>query len=96
MEKYPANLYIDGFNLYYGLLKGTSYKWLNPLKLVNQILPYLEIQKVDYFTADIKVFPIRMILVKVIDNNCSIVPYPLCLISESLKEDIPSILLRCH
>jgi uncharacterized LabA/DUF88 family protein len=43
--------------LYYGLLKGTSYKWLNPLKLVNQILPYLEIQKVDYFTADIKVFP---------------------------------------
>ena len=21
--------YIDGYNLYYGLLKGTPYKWLN-------------------------------------------------------------------
>ena len=23
--------YIDGYNLYYGLLKGTPYKWLDPI-----------------------------------------------------------------
>jgi hypothetical protein len=26
--------YVDGFNLYYGAVKGTPYKWLNPVELV--------------------------------------------------------------
>ena len=26
-------VYIDGYNLYYGLLKGTAYKWLDLLAL---------------------------------------------------------------
>lgn len=35
-----TRVYIDGFNLYYGRLKGTPYKWLDTLKLFeNQILP---------------------------------------------------------
>lgn len=56
-ERHSANLYIDGFNLYYGLLKNTSHKWLNPVLLVQQILPYLDIQNTEYFTADITPFP---------------------------------------
>ena len=32
-------VYIDGFNLYYGCLKGTPYKWLNPLLLCQALLP---------------------------------------------------------
>jgi hypothetical protein len=24
-----TNVYVDGFNLYYGCLKGTPYKWLD-------------------------------------------------------------------
>jgi len=24
-----VNVYIDGFNLYYGAVKGTPYRWLN-------------------------------------------------------------------
>jgi len=36
-----TNVYIDGYNLYYGRLKHTPYKWLNPdlneVKLNNSI-----------------------------------------------------------
>ena len=28
-----TRVYVDGFNLYYGALKGTSFKWLNLLAL---------------------------------------------------------------
>lgn len=34
-----TNVYVDGFNLYYGALKGTRYKWLNLVQLVRQLLP---------------------------------------------------------
>ena len=35
-----TRVYIDGYNLYYGCLKRTPYKWLDPLKLfASQILP---------------------------------------------------------
>ena len=34
-----TNVYIDGFNLYYGSLKGTPYKWLNPRSMVQALLP---------------------------------------------------------
>lgn len=50
-----AIVYIDGFNLYYRL-KGTKYKWLNPLELCLQILPTdkFNIVEVKFFTAKIK------------------------------------------
>ena len=32
-------VYIDGYNLYYGLLKGTAYKWLDLLAFARQLLP---------------------------------------------------------
>jgi len=47
-----VSVYVDGFNLYYGALKGTPFKWLNPLLLSWQFLPATHtIDKVKYFTA---------------------------------------------
>jgi len=44
-------VYVDGFNLYYGAVKGTSYKWLNILRLCQLLLPKNQILKIKYFTA---------------------------------------------
>ncbi|MEZ4657773.1 MAG: NYN domain-containing protein [Caldilineaceae bacterium] len=44
-------VYIDGFNLYYGALKGTPYRWLNPLALSHLLLPNHDVVQVKYFTA---------------------------------------------
>jgi hypothetical protein len=39
-----VNLYIDGFNLYYGALKRMPYKWLDLGKLAQALLPSDTIQ----------------------------------------------------
>lgn len=47
-----VRVYIDGFNLYYRALRGTPYKWLNPVTLARSLLA--EDDEVDlarYFTA---------------------------------------------
>lgn len=45
-------VYVDGFNLYYRALKGTSYKWLNLEALIGMILqPPQTLVKIRYFTA---------------------------------------------
>lgn len=50
--------YIDGYNLYYGLLKGSSNKWLNPMQLVSSMLrDDHEILSVKYFTSPIRTYP---------------------------------------
>lgn len=47
-----AYVYVDGFNLYYGAVKGTSLKWLNPVALARQMTPAkYSIDKLKYFTA---------------------------------------------
>ena len=46
-----ANVYIDGFNLYFGALQGTPYKWLNPMLLAQGLLRDTEIGRIRYFTA---------------------------------------------
>ena len=46
-----TNIYIDGFNLYYGCIKGTSYKWLDVAKMCRLLLPKDNIQRIKYFTA---------------------------------------------
>ena len=46
-----TNIYIDGFNFYYGCLKGTPYKWVNPEALCKNIFPKNQINKIRYFTA---------------------------------------------
>lgn len=48
-----TNVYVDGFNLYYGL-RGTPYKWLDLATLFDRVLPRNEVQRVRYFTARIK------------------------------------------
>jgi len=47
-------VYVDGFNLYYGAVKGTQFKWLNPVKLAQQVLPSSHVvERVKYFTAHV-------------------------------------------
>jgi uncharacterized LabA/DUF88 family protein len=52
-----TNVYIDGFNLYDGCLKGTPYKWLNLEALFDQVLPKNDIQEIHYFTARVEARP---------------------------------------
>ena len=46
-----TNIYIDGFNLYYGCVKGTPYKWLDVAKMCRLLLPKDNIHRIKYFTA---------------------------------------------
>ncbi len=51
-------VYIDAFNLYYGLLKGTAYKWLDLMSFAKALLaPDHDILRVKYFTSQIKSRP---------------------------------------
>ena len=52
-----ANVYVDGFNLYYGALRKTSSKWLDLSALCQILLPGRTIGKIRYFTARIKALP---------------------------------------
>ena len=49
-----AHVYVDGFNLYYGAVEGTPYKWLNIVELCRRLLARDTIVKVRYFTALVK------------------------------------------
>lgn len=50
--------YVDGFNLYFGSLRGTSYRWLDLPALVKLLCheqnPDCELAAIKYYTADIK------------------------------------------
>ena len=50
-------VYVDGFNLYYGAVKGTPHKWLDILKLSQSLLRKNEIIQVKYFTALVNARP---------------------------------------
>ena len=51
--KMPTYIYIDGFNFYYGAVRGTPYKWLDFMALFTKLLkpPKYEILSIKYFTA---------------------------------------------
>jgi hypothetical protein len=51
LQDVRANVYVDGFNLYYAALKGTPYKWLDLRKLARFLLPRDRIHRIRYFTA---------------------------------------------
>ncbi len=54
MKKQKTIVYIDGFNLYYGCLKHSPYKWLDLRQLFTKLLdPSHEIIAIKYFTAHI-------------------------------------------
>lgn len=46
-----TNVYIDGFNFYYGAVKKTPYKWLDYSTLFRILLPQHQIKTIYYFTA---------------------------------------------
>ncbi len=50
--------YIDGYNLYYGRLRGTPYKWLDLISLIESICkiqdPNSKLLQVKYFTSPVK------------------------------------------
>ncbi len=50
-------VYIDGFNFYYGAVKGTKNKWLDLEALCRRLLPNDQIVKIRYFTARISARP---------------------------------------
>ena len=48
-------VYIDGYNLYYGAIRHTPYKWLDIFELFNThiLLPETELLEVRYYTAPV-------------------------------------------
>ena len=52
-----THVYVDGFNLYYGAVQSTPYKWLNIVELCRRLLPRDTIVRVHYFTALVKGTP---------------------------------------
>jgi hypothetical protein len=41
-------VYVDGFNLYFGSIKGTRNKWLNIRQLCETVLPRNQIECIKY------------------------------------------------
>jgi hypothetical protein len=52
-----TNVYVDGFNLYYGAVRGTPFKWLDIRRLCEVLLPRNDIREVQYFAAIVKDAP---------------------------------------
>jgi hypothetical protein len=52
-----AYVYVDGFNLYYGCLKGTAFRWLDLNKLCSFLLPNAQVKHIHYFTARVSARP---------------------------------------
>jgi uncharacterized LabA/DUF88 family protein len=51
-------VYVDGFNLFYGNLKGTKFKWFDLCSFFDATLPKpYQLEKVKYFTARVKCLP---------------------------------------
>jgi uncharacterized LabA/DUF88 family protein len=49
-----TSIYVDGFNLYFGALKGTPYKWLNIKAMCQGLLnPDNDIRCIKYFSAHV-------------------------------------------
>lgn len=52
-----VNIYIDAFNLFYGCLRKTPYRWLDLLKLSQTLLPKDQLNEIKYFTALVSARP---------------------------------------
>ena len=52
-------VYVDGFNYYYGAVKGTPYKWADLGKLSKILFPRDEIVLIRYFTAPVQDNPLN-------------------------------------
>ena len=55
---YRTIVYVDGFNFYYGQVRGTPWKWLDPVALFGKLLGQQNVLvKVKYFTARVQPSP---------------------------------------
>jgi hypothetical protein len=52
-----VNVYVDGFNLYYGCLKDTDYRWLDIGALCRRLVPGNRINRIRYFTSRVSARP---------------------------------------
>jgi len=52
-----ANVYVDGFNVYYCTVKDTPYKWLDLYRLCVNLFPSKTINKLKYFSAKVRAVP---------------------------------------
>lgn len=54
-----TNVYIDGFNLFYGALKGTPHRWLDLEAICAKLLPpeRHQLHRIRYFTAKVSARP---------------------------------------
>jgi hypothetical protein len=52
-----TNVYIDGFNFYYGALRKTPYRWLDVRRLCELLLPRNTVADIKYFTALVSARP---------------------------------------
>lgn len=57
MANLKTNVYVDGFNFYYGCIRGTPWRWLDLEKLCRLLLPSHEINRIRYFTALVNARP---------------------------------------
>ena len=53
----PTNVSIDGFNVYYGAVRGTPHEWLDFARPCRRLLPAAEIYRIRYFTAIVGALP---------------------------------------
>lgn len=54
-----TSFYVDGQNLFYGCLRGTTYQWLDLAAFCGRSLPGRTIGRIHYFTARLSVPPTR-------------------------------------
>ena len=52
-----TNIYVDGFNLYFRCLQGSPCKWLDISEMCRLLLPNNTINRIKYFTANVKPRP---------------------------------------
>jgi uncharacterized LabA/DUF88 family protein len=52
-----TNVYVDGFNFFYGAAKNTPFKWVDIAKLCAAVLPGINIGRIRYFTALVRPTP---------------------------------------
>ncbi len=59
MNRLRTNVYVDGFNLFFGALKGrgAGYKWLDVGLLCRRLLPGNQVERIRYFTARVSARP---------------------------------------
>ena len=56
MSSIDANVYVDGFNLYYSTLRDTPHRWLDLQALASRLLePDFVLHRIRYFTAPLRI-----------------------------------------